>query len=399
MRIAMLAPRLPWPLDSGASIRNYHLLAALARHHSLSLLAFAPRPESADRGPVAELCATIVLSPLPAPRPISRRALDLLVNPRPDLAERMWSADFQAKFMRLLRDVRPDAVQVEGLEMARYPLELGAPGSMAYRLVYDAHNVEYVLQARAAHMAARSLAVRPAIYSAIQAFKLRRFEIRLWCAAAHTLTVSAADAGAVRELAPEAAVTVVPNGVDVDSYQPTQPGSQDPSLVLFVGRMDFRPNVEAVEWFCRSVWPAVRQTHAGARFAIVGASPGRQVRALSGPDVDVTGYVADVRPWLARAGVVVVPVRSGSGTRLKVLEAMAAGKAIVSTALGVEGIAVEPGLHALVTDTAAGFGAAVSEVLADPARGRALGDSARRLAIERYGWSSVLAPLPGVYAA
>ena len=171
-----------------------------------------------------------------------------------------------------------------------------------------------------------------------------------------------------------------------------------PDFVVFDGSMDFRPNVDAARWFALEVWPLVREERPEAHFYIVGRNPVPEVQALADtPGVTVTGPVDDMRPWVAGASVYVVPMRMGGGVRLKVLQAMSIGRAIVSTAMGVEGIVARPDEDMLMARTPAEFAAAVLTLLKDPALREKLGKSARELVITRYSWDNLLPTLDSIY--
>jgi glycosyltransferase involved in cell wall biosynthesis len=331
------------------------------------------------------------------------------------MALRLPSPAFRALLADWLTVMHYDVVQVEGIEMAQYGL--GVPGpderrmtddersSLDFRprslLVFDDHNAEYVLQQRAFETDVR-LPGRwvGALYSLIQWQKLRRYEACACRVADRVIAVSEADADALRRLVPGLPVTVVPNGVDLDYYSATsnlQPPTSNFELV-FTGKMDFRPNVDAVVWFCGQVLPRIWRIAPEVRFVIAGRDPSRRVQALAADQrIAVTGYVADVRPYIAGAGVYVVPLRVGGGTRLKVLEAMAMGKAIVSTRLGCEGIAATDGQELVVADTADDFARQVLTLLADPARRRTLGTAARRLVEQRHQWGAIVSQLEAAY--
>ena len=202
--------------------------------------------------------------------------------------------------------------------------------------------------------------------------------------------MSEADAEALRSLHRDAEIVVAPNGVDTAYFRPGDPSAVDGDLLVFTGKMDFRPNVDAVRWFCEMVWPRLHSARPSTRFAIVGRDPSPAVKALTEiPGVLVTGLVQDVRPWVARAGAVVAPLRVGGGTRLKILEAMAMAKPIVATTMAVDGLNVEAGEDLLIADDPAEMTEAILSVLSDPERAESLGRSARRRAEFEYRWEKV----------
>lgn len=167
--------------------------------------------------------------------------------------------------------------------------------------------------------------------------------------------------------------------------------------MMFMGTLDYRPNVDAVQYLLDEILPAVRAIRPGATVTIVGQGEPRMLQRFRRPGVTVTGRVADVRPYLARAAVVVVPVRIGGGTRLKVVEALSMEKAVVSTTLGCEGLAVTPGTHLLVGDGVESFAGAVAQVLADPDQARGLGSAGRALVLEHYSWERSINRLEELY--
>ncbi|MCX7839741.1 MAG: glycosyltransferase, partial [Anaerolineae bacterium] len=290
-------------------------------------------------------------------------------------------------------------------------------------LVFDDHNAEYVLQRTAFQADARHPARwHAALYSLIQWKKLERYERAMCCAARHIVVCSEADARAIETLLEirdwrlavggqrssvgghqsaignrQSKITVIPNGVDTEFYTPRERARDEPTLV-FTGKMDFRPNVDAMLWFARDILPRVRAEIPHAHLVIVGQKPAPAIRALAQqPDITVTGWVDDTRPYIADAAIYVVPLRMGSGTRLKVLEAMAMGQAIVSTTRGIEGLALTPEREVILADTAADFARAIVTLLCDPARRRALGQNARARAVAQYDWRHIIPRFDQVY--
>jgi glycosyltransferase involved in cell wall biosynthesis len=192
--------------------------------------------------------------------------------------------------------------------------------------------------------------------------------------------------------------TVIPNAADVEYYQPrpSDPVS-DGRTVLFFGLLSYVPNIDGVTYFVNEIWPRIAAAHPDARLKIVGRDAPPSLQALAGPNIELTGFVPDLRPHLAAATAVVVPLRFGGGTRLKIVEAMAMGKAIVSTSLGAEGIEAASGRDLIVEDDAASFADAVNRLIADPDLAARIGASARKLAVDRYSWSGAALNLERFY--
>ena len=228
--------------------------------------------------------------------------------------------------------------------------------------------------------------------------KLRREELRTYRDADGVYLCSKVDEQRLLSEAPGVRTAVVPNAADVEYYQPrpTDP-PPDGRTVVYFGLLSTIPNIDGVLHFVQEIWPSIAKMHPDARCKIIGGRPPPSLLALAGPRVELTGFVPDLRPHLAAAAAVVVPLRLGGGTRLKIVEAMAMGKAIVSTTLGAEGIEAVPGRDILIEDQPATFADAVNRLLADPQLAGRIGASARRLAMERYGWSEAARALDVFY--
>lgn len=396
--ILLLTPQLPYPPQQGTSLRNFHLLRALAHRHTVTLLSFAESDRAADTARLAELAR--VLPPVAVPdRTTGQRLRVLLTSRTPDMARRLHSEAFAAALAEALRSEAFDAVQIEGIELAwTMPLirEI-APGT---RIVLDCHNAETELQRRALRADRRQPRRWPAaVYSAAQVGRLARFEREALRAADAIIAVSEEDRRQLMALAePAKPIAVIPNVVAVDDYQWAGPVPDEARFdIVFTGKMDYRPNVDGVLWFAEAIWPLVRQARPATTWAIVGQRPHTRLAALGdAPGITLTGRVDQVQPYLAGAGVYVLPLRIGSGTRLKLIEAMAAGCAVVSTTIGAEGFALESGREAIVADTPEAFAAAVRALLDDPARRVALGERARVFAAQ-YDWQRVGPLLDEVY--
>ena len=408
MRILIVAPQVPWPMHQGTALRNGHIALELARRHEVTLVAFdeggTDRAKSEGEGAAG---VRVVSVPAPGPRPGWRRALDLPTTAVPDLARRLEDPEMREAVEHSARKEAFDVIQIEGLEMTRHGLAAVAAARAAGhhpRVIYDAHNAEWVLQDRAWRAdARRASSWVGALYSRIQTAKLRRYERGLLAAVDATVAVSDADAKALRAVeghgGPPARIEVVPNGVDVDAMAVSDPSAVEPGACLFVGKMDFRPNVDAMTWLVREAWDRVRADAPHARLWIVGRDPSPAVRALARPGsgVEVVGGVPEVTSWLERAAVVVVPLRIGGGTRLKVLEAMSAGKAIAATTMAVEGLRMAHESEAMLGDDPAAFAACVTELLTDADLRARLGARARARAEADYRWSALVPRIEALY--
>ncbi len=231
----------------------------------------------------------------------------------------------------------------------------------------------------------------------VNAYKQLRYD-RAAAAVGHLcITASEMDSLFLRRVLPGARTGEVPNGVDTEYFRPLPHLAPDCATLLFVGTMHYGPNADAARFFVRSILPLIRSVCPKTRLQIVGMSPPPEVVALAAdPHVDVLGAVDDVRPYLARATVVVVPLRYGSGTRLKILQALAMEKAVVSTAVGAEGLHLDPS-EIVQADTPRAFATAVIELLADSSKRRQLGEAGRRVVVARYDWNVAAARLYELY--
>jgi sugar transferase (PEP-CTERM/EpsH1 system associated) len=404
IKILMLTPQFPYPPHQGTTLRNFNLIAGLAQRHEVHLLSFGDPAESTDT-PVHALCRSVQVVP-PPQRSMRQRLKDLFFSRLPDMAQRLPSAEFRAALLATLERESPDVMEVEGIELAQYLFQVaeGRGNKRRPLLVFDDHNAEYVLQQRAFETDVR----QPrrwigAAYSFVQWQRLRRYERRACHTADRVVAVSETDAKVLRSLTPNLEPTVVPNGVDMDFYTAPGPPMEAQEApggwdLVFTAKMDFRPNVDAVLWFAKEVLPRIRRESPETRFWVVGKDPHPRLASVADdPAIVLTGWVEDVRPYIAGAAVYVIPLRIGGGTRLKVLEAMAMSKAIVTTALGCEGFDLVPDQELLIADTPAAFAAAVLALLHDPGRRERMGRAARRFAGSRYDWRMIVPRLERVY--
>ena len=382
-RILALTSRLPFPPREGHQLRAWHLLKAMASRHQVTLASFVREDDDPSvAGPLRDLLHGVHLFPIPSDRShlaLGRALLHGTLGSRPFLAAKYSSAPFRRRLAELARDA--DLVHFDMLPLMAHAdcVPAGIP------VVLNAHNVEHRLLARRAEIEPDRL--RRAFLSR-QVGKLHAFERAACTRADQVLACSDTDAVALRELAPQTPVEVVANGVDLHANQPDTVPPRGPKLV-FVGQMGWFPNRDGVDWFLRDVFPRILREHPSAEFVLVGKSDGLEVPAEVASRVRLAGFVDDLRPLVHEAAVYVVPLRAGSGTRLKVLEAMALGKAIVSTRVGSEGIALRDGENVVFADEAQAFADAVIALLRSPAKASRIGMAARALAEQRYGWEAI----------
>ncbi len=410
MKLLFLTPQLPYPPHQGTTIRNFNIIQCLAERHDITLLSLGTPEELARAEPLKVLCRRIEIASYPT-RAVAQRVLTTLVSPLPDMALRLKSDSMHLKFAALLQDQSFDIVQIEGIEMARYwtMSDMRQSGKRKPKLVFDDHNAEYVLQRTAYESDVQNIRRwHAALYSRIQWKKLARFERQIGEMADAIVACSDADAdaiGTLLEREPKASrqskIAIIPNGVDCTLFVPSDEVCAKPLselALVFAGKMDFRPNIDAMRWFCGEILPRIQAEIPLAHIVIVGQKPSPQVVALGEQKgVQVTGWVPDIRPFVSDAVVYVVPLRMGSGTRLKVLEAMAMGKAIVSTSRGIEGIDTTPDREVLVANSPDEFARVVIGLLRSPERRRELGRAARSLVEAKYDWRALVPIFDRVY--
>jgi glycosyltransferase involved in cell wall biosynthesis len=401
MHILMLTGQMPYPPHAGGAMRVFGLLNGLRKAgHTLDLITFV-EPGTADPAttPLHELCRTIVTVPLPS-RSLRDRLHDLTMTGTPDLIGRFHSVAFEAQIIRLCTQNAYDLVQMESLETTGYhaTIRTARPG---IKLIYDSFNAEYELQHRIFEIDRGTPTRWPgAIYSLMQWRRLMRYERSVCQAVDRVIAVSEADSKAFGDLVPGLEAPVVPNGIAVEDYAPDCVSTLDlgDAALLFTGTMNYRPNVDAVTWFAESIFPTIREAVPHARLFIVGNKPGSRVDALRDkPGIEVTGYVQDMQPFLCAAAVYVAPLRMGSGTRLKLLQAMAARACIIATHVGAEGLVANSGQEMILADDAESFARAVISLLQDSTRRVSMGAAAHKLVCDHYDWSVIVPRLLAVY--
>jgi polysaccharide biosynthesis protein PslH len=377
-RLLFLLPAVPEPADSGAKLRNSMLMRLAAREHEVHAIAFGEAEQASHLAALAEHSYVV---PTPRARTRWERAAAGGTSDLPDMAMRLWSEEFAERVMCMAE--RCDAVQAEGIEMA--PYSRVAPPN---KRVYDAHNAEFLLQRQLAETAP-SLAA--SLYSRLQWRRLERFERAVVQNAALTLAVSEHDANQLRALAPGAAVSVVPNGIDVAAYPFRAPAASVPPNLLFMGKLDYRPNGEAMYWLVNKVLPGLFEKLPATRLFVVGANPPTWLvnAGQHDPRIAVTGHVADDKPYLARCAALLLPLQVGGGSRLKALVAMASGLPIVSTAVGMDGLDVVAGTDYLSCHRVSDWITTLARLLGDAELRRSLALPARNVVERCYNWSAI----------
>jgi len=375
-----------WPLTSGGRQRSFHTLAQLARRHDVTVVTtHAPGEDGGRLAAELPARATVISVPFAPPKQGTLRFAASLAaswcTADPVDLHKWTSAGVRRAASTLLAERTFDLVVADFLSAVP-----NVPRSTRCPTVLFEHNVEYLIWKRLCDLETRWWRRLPL---AIEWRKLRRREIQACRAASMTIAVSDDDARRLADLAPGARVLSVPTGVDVDYFTPGG-GPQVPNRLVFSGSMDWYPNEDAMLHFVEAILPLVRREVPDASLTIVGRRPSAKVQALARQaGVQVTGTVDDVRTYVGEAPVYVVPLRAGGGTRLKIFEALAMGKPVVSTTVGAEGLALQSGRDVVIADTPEAFSAAVVRLLREPAEREAIGAAGRALVEARYSWASV----------
>jgi sugar transferase (PEP-CTERM/EpsH1 system associated) len=373
------------PLDTGGRTRSFQILKQLARRHEITLYTFYRQEPHDGHAELRSLFSRVVTTPVPLPAPRSfaeyLQYARLLLTGRPATMDKYYLyPQVRRDFSTLIQSTQFDVLVCDFVYPARIiDWDLPCP-----KILFT-HNVEaqvWARQARVTSSPARKMACR------LEARALARAEERYARLADYVLAVSANDRAFFARYIDPKRTAVIPTGVDVDYFRSAGEPEQ-PNSMVFTGSMDWLPNEDGVEYFVSQVLPLVRREVPDAQFWAVGRRPSAALRALVSETVHVTGTVDDIRPYLDRGAVCVVPLRSGGGTRIKIFEAMAMGKPVVSTTVGAEGLPVTHDRDILLADSPEDFARATVELLRDPARRRRLGGAARELVQANHSWAAV----------
>ena len=391
MRLLFLSMFCPLPANNGVKMRTWAVMRALAAEgHELTLATFAnPAQANGHSAELFEVCRHVECVPR-ALNSLSSSAdywgrLRGVFSSLPYGVQQARSEEMERCILSLVRNRRFDAVVSEQAD----PL-INLPRSVSVPVILDNQNVDHIILQRYI-----SFERNPAkkSYACLECWKTMRWQRDSCRRSALALACSDFDRTAIQSFAPQVPVIVAPNIVDTDHYQPSV--AEQPYTVLYQGGMDWYPNRDAVEFFTSAIWPKIRALVPEARFVVGGRSPSDEFRRrfAAVPRLEFTGTVPDMRAEIAKASVCVVPLRIGSGTRLKILEAAAMAKPIVSTRVGAEGLDFVDGEEIVLADEPVAFAHAVAALLTDPARRQRLGESARRRVELQYGLPALRAAL------
>jgi glycosyltransferase involved in cell wall biosynthesis len=392
MNILMLTQVLPYPPDSGPKVKTYNVIKYLAQYHQVTLVSFVRGDQSEHVRYLERYCRAVYTVPIArgALRDAWYMGLSFLTR-QPFLMIRDDRKAMRQLIARLSAEQSFDAVHADQLNMGQHAKRV--PGAFK---VLDTHNALWLLYRRLWETMARG----PKKWLLGRDWRmLKSYEGRLVREFDAVMAVSHEDEAALQQAAGQAVdITVIPIAVDTDQVRVVEREAQ-PTHILHIGTMYWPPNIDGVQWFINQIYPLIRQQRPDVQFDIVGSRPPADLLALNESDlgINVTGYVPDPTPYQQQAAASIVPLRSGGGMRVKILNALAEGIPIVSTTLGYEGIATTPGQDILIGDTPQEFAAQVLRLLDDPAFGRELAANGRKLAETVYDYRHVCRPLDQVY--
>jgi len=406
VRILVLSSLFPYPLKSGGHVRIFNLIKGLSEKNRVSLLSLITRDEISYVRHMEKYCERVDTVPVeynmnlrsklralfdPAQFTRVRGRLSMLSRGMPLTVARSYFPEFEAKLRELLDCESYDIIQVEFSHMAEY-IRRNLRRIDKARIMLDEIEIGYGTLERFTSVS-RGL---KKIFYLQECRKMKKYEKRAWRLFDGIHTMSAVDMEKMLVAAPELNVNVIPNGVDTSYFRPPEKLTENKDI-FFLGYLVHSPNVDGLSFFCRQVLPLIRREMPRARLIVAGGGEAAGIDELVGTDVIIKGYVEDVRPLMDSCRCMVVPLRVGGGTRLKILEALAEGLPVVSTAVGCEGIDVEEGKEVFIADEPESFSRQVIDLMRDDDLCLRTREAGRKLVDEKYSWESIVESLEEVY--
>jgi polysaccharide biosynthesis protein PslH len=385
MRILMIATTLPYPMTSGERIRNYNLLRLASKRHEVSLAALVESKEDLEGVPhLQQFCARVETAGFDKRSRFVRAPgmLRYALEGKPPELKLLRSEELISKIRHLVSAMDFDIVEIDS-RLGLYLEEL--PNDRRCKSIMMFHNFTFQQGLRIFRYERRW---GKKIRKLLDSIAMFQWEPRYAMRFDRCTTVSEIDRDLYLKTNPRLQIDVIPNGVDIQKYTPLPADNASPTL-LFIGNMGYSPCVDAMLYFCREIFPLIRQAVSGVELWIVGKEPLPEVLRLNGDGVHVTGQVEDVIPYYKHSAVCVVPLRSGGGTRLKILEAMALGRPVVSTTIGCEGLDVVDGQHLLIADKPANFAEKTVRLLNDRELYQHIAAEGRTLVVRKYDWNII----------
>lgn len=390
MKVLMLTPYLPYPLVSGGQIRTYNLLKHLSKHHDITL--FSLIKDESERVHLTELkkyCKKIELFKRTKNPFVLRNILLAGFSPYPFVVTRNLPLGMRKAVEEELMRSKYDLIHAETFYMMPNIPATNIPIILAEQTIEYLGYQDYMNKANPF--------LKPIL--AIDITKIKYWERYFWKKADKLITMSEEDKNFIeKELGSITNTSVVANGVDLEFFSAVKKKLPKDPTVLFVGTFKWLPNIEAVDEIIKKIWPLIRQKLPSAKLKIVGFSPTDKIKAYAkDPTIEVLGGIDDIREAFASSHALLAPIRSGKGTRYKVLEAMITGTPVVATTLAAEGLDLKNGRDVLIADTAQGLAEATVKLLKDPSLQKALSQAGQKVVRHGYSWDTIAESLDKVY--
>jgi len=389
MKILQLTPRVPYPPDDGGKIGIFGITKHLfLRGHKITMLSLSPNLDS-DASKLKEYCKveTVIMN-------TSNNYIDMFLNffsSVPYTVSKYHGKPFLRKLNELLQKERFDIIHVDHLHMAYYGKFVKEHFNLP--VVLREHNVESTIWERY-YQGIRNPFLRA--YAKLQFMKLYKYESDIVAAFDRCFMITKQDKERIEKMNHRVKASVIPAGVDTSYFHPLDV-PVEPYSIVSVAAMDWSPNVEGILWFIAKIWPTIKRKVSRAKLYVVGKNPPTEVKKLAAEDIVVTGFVDDEREYMAKAAVFVVPLNTGGGMRIKILNALAMSKAVVSTSVGCEGIDVENGRNICIADTEKEFAQQIIELLKDKGKREKLGGEGLKLVREKYRWEHIAEQIEAEY--
>lgn len=384
MNILFLSTNYPYPVDSGHNIRTFNTLKYLSKENNIFYLAFSKKRDDVNKiDPIKKMCKSVDIFFIPDDFNKLRMLLSLFQNLfsfYPYIANKYYRKNMKKRLNEIIQNNKIDIIHFDLLHLSRY-----LDNSIEIPYTLTEHNVE---SSRLLTILNNNKNYFFKIYMYLQYKKLMKFETENCPKYETCISVSTEDAETLRKMCPDSNLTIIPNGVDIDYFKPCldKPLSNG---MAWVGGMGDIYNKEAVNYFCKKIFPVIKDKINDVKFTVIGKNPTKEVLKLSSNNVNCVGYVDDIRPYIHRATIFVAPIISGGGTKLKVLNALSMGKAVVTTSVGAEGIEVTNYENIIIEDEPEKFARKVIELLNSPRQVQEIGKKARELILDKYDWNKI----------
>jgi len=396
MKILIISPFLPYPPDDGEKIRVFNLIKRIATRHEISIVAFIYSPQEEQFVPeLKKYCSQVETVVRKDQTKLAKlyALIQSLVSGEPFDSKYAFDKEMKEIIKRLVLAEPYDVVQIEHTFMAPYINVI--PKSSGAKMIIVIHNIGFI-QFERMFKVEKKLSTKTRSF--LNWILMRRWEVKFLQNFHKCITVSSSNKQILNSKNPKLDISAIENGVDVKKYRPL-PSNSDSKNIMFIGYMDYIANHDAVLYFYNEIFPIIKKQIPSSKFFIVGKDPKKKIKELAkDKNVIVTGYVDDIRPYYQDCDILAVPLRAGGGTRLKILEAMALGRPVISTSIGCEGLDVIDGQHLLIADNPKQFAEKTVNLLTDKVLYHRIVEQARKLVETRYDWDVIAAQLLEVYS-